>query len=267
MAFYGCQFTFDGVPCFEYGLMVYDIGSVVEDGKFASTPSEILEQRTAKRYTPLYYGVIRNKPLEFTFTFGADIDSVESGRWLDRWEMDAISTWLTNKEGYKYLEIIQPDMDVIRYKCMITDLSYITQGKYPWAFSCTVTCDSPYAYLYPETYTKSVTNSTDLLISSRQACEFYHPQLEISMTSGNSITIVNASDNNRTFSMTGISTLPITINIDNENEIITNTQGINLYDTFNFNFLRLVRGDNNLNISADNANISIVCEYPINVGG
>ena len=267
MAFYGCQFTFDDIPCFEYGLMVYDIGSVTEDGEFTSAPSEILEQRTARRYSPLYYGVTRNTPLEFTFTFGSDINSIESGRWLDRWEMDAISTWLTGKGGYRYLEIIQPDMDVIRYKCIITNLTYTTNGKYPWAFSCTVTCDSPYAYLYPEHISQSITGSGTITISSRQACEYYYPKMEITLTSGNSITIVNESDNNRAFTMTGVTTLPVTISVDNENEIITNTQGTNLYNTFNYNFLRLVRGDNILSVTANSADISLVCEYPINVGG
>ena len=31
MAFWGCEFVFDGVPCSEYGMMIYNFGSEGQD--------------------------------------------------------------------------------------------------------------------------------------------------------------------------------------------------------------------------------------------
>ncbi len=268
MAFYGCQFIFNEIPCFEYGLMVYDIESSEEDGKFTSAP-EILEDRTYRRYTPLHYGTTQKNPLVFDFTFGTSIDSIDKDKPIDRYEMEAIATWLTEHDTYKYLEIIQPDMEIIRYKCIITNLEYITYGKFPWAFRCTVTCDSPYAYSYPEVTKINISNKADTVIECRASCKYYYPKLIINKGQGsnsNSLSIINHSDNDREFCLTNIPSGVGEIIIDNENEIITNSANLNIYDSFNFNYLRLVRGYNNLEFTGV-ANVSIECEFPINIGG
>lgn len=263
MAFYGCQFSFDGIPCFEYGLMVYDIGGDKEDGKFSS-PVELQEDRTAKRYSPLYYGVTQNEPLTFSFTFGADTEAIDKREHLDRWDIEAIARWLTGHDEYKYLEITQPDMETVRYKCIITNLEYVTYGKSPWAFTCEVTCDSPFAYTYPEVFNCS--GNTSAIIECRASCKYYYPKITISIQGGNSFSIVNHSDNNRMFTFQFLPAVPIEIYIDNENEVITNSRGLNIYDCFNFSFMRLVRGYNELEFIGDGS-VTINCEYPVNVGG
>lgn len=265
MAFYGCHFSFDGIPDFEYGLMVYDVGGATESGNFSS-PVEIQEDRTAKRYSPLHYGVTQNKPLTFSFTFGADLDAIDRNTPLDRWDIDVIAQWLTGHDEYKYLEITQPDMESFRYKCIISDLEYTTAGNIPWAFKCQVTCDSPFAYDYPEQMDFSVTDNLSVFIENRAASKYYYPKLTINLKSGNSFSIINHSDRDRKFSFTNLPTTPMTITIDNENEVITNSKDLNLYQFFNFNFFRLVRGTNCLEFNGA-ADISIECEFPMNIGG
>ena len=266
MAFFGCQFSFDGIPSFEYGLMVYDIGGSNEDGTFSS-PVEIHEDRTSKRYTPLFYGTAQNTPLTFNFTFGADLKAIDTNSHLDRWDMDVISKWLTGHDGYKYLEITQPDMESVRYKCIISNLEYTTYGKIPWAFSCQVTCDSPFAYLYPEVLDISVAGNVNAAMECRAASRYYFPKITINMKSGTTFSIINHSDNDRVFKFEGLSTSTKTIIVDNENEVIvTNPDDNAIYNKFNFNFLRLVRGYNHLEFSG-NAEVSFECEYPINIGG
>lgn len=265
MAFYGCEFSFDGIPCFEYGLMVYDFGSTSENGKFTSSV-KISEDRTAWRHTPLHYGATQNTPLTFSFTFGADTDSMDKKQHLDRWEMEVIASWLTGHDEYKYLEITQPDMEAVRYKCIISNLEYTTYGNLPWAFKCEVTCDSPFAYLYPEKNTFSVADSLTTQVNCRASCKNYYPNLTINITKGTSFSIINHSDGDREFSFTNIPAVPITIYVDNENEVITNSRDLNLYDCFNFEFFRMVNGYNNLEITG-NAIIEMNCEFPINVGG
>lgn len=267
MAFYGCEFIFDGLPCSAYDLMIYNFGVPTENGNFSSTPTNIQEDRTAWRSTPLYYGTIRNTPLTFSLSFGINQKLIDKGRHLDRWEMDAIATWLTGEDGYKFLEIIQPDMDIIRYKCIITNLTYITVGGLPWGFDCAVTCDSPYAYTQPETITKNVSGSTNLIVDCRSATKFYYPRLTIAMEDGAVFKIINHSDKDRELSLTGLGEYSNTITIDNENEVIANTRGLNLYNNFNFTFFRLVRGMNEIEVVCDGCTLDIMCEYPINVGG
>lgn len=265
MAFYGCQFSFDGIPCYEYGLMIYDIGDADEGGKFTSTV-EIQEDRTAKRYSPLHYGAVQNEPLTFSFTFGADINAIDKNAPIDRWDMDVIANWLTGHDEYKYLEITQPDMEAVRYKCIISELEYTTYGKIPWAFTCQVTCDSPFAYTYPEEKRISVSGNVNAALECKAACKYYFPKVIINLNKGNSFSIINHSDGDRIFKFENIPTAVKDITVDNENEIITTTAGLNLYDNFNFNFLRLVRGYNRLEF-VGNADVTFECEFPINVGG
>lgn len=263
MSFYGSQFTFDGIPCSDYDLMLYDIGSSNEDGKFAST--KIIEDRIARRYTPLHYGITQNTPLSFSITIGLNAERIDNNKQLDRWEMETIASWLTGHDTYKYLEIVQPDMDIIRYKCIITNLESITYGKIPWAFKCEVTCDSPYAYMLPSNYLFTVDGIHNVKFHCPASCKCYYPKLNISLKSGNSFSVINHSDNGREFLFTNLPANPIDIYVDNENEIITNSKQLNLYDCFNFKFFRLVKGCNKLELKGT-ADVEFICEFPLNIG-
>ena len=267
MAFYGCYFSFDGIPCTEYGLMMYDFGTSSDSSNNLSVSTEIIEDRIARRYTPLHYGTISNKPLEFTMTFGADTNAIDKGVYLDRWDMDAIANWLTAHNKYKWLEITQPDMEMFRYKCFITELKHTDVGNIPWGFTCKVICDSPFAYQYPEIFKYTISGSTEIDILNKSSYRgYYKPQLILNFSKGGTFSIKNVTDNNRTMQLTGLPTSASAVHIDNENEIITCETIANPYQYFNFNFLRLCRGVNHLVISG-NGSIEIVCEFPINIGG
>ena len=73
------------------------------------------------------------------------MESIDARQSLDRYEVEAIATWLTGHNTRKWLTIVQADMETFRYKCFISELRLITDGDYPWAFSCKVSCDSPFA--------------------------------------------------------------------------------------------------------------------------
>lgn len=268
MAFFGYEFVFDGLPCSEYGLMVYDFGSNTQ-GDSSFKPGEIQEDRIAGRYDSLMYGLTQNQPLEYTLVFGANMESVDAARNLDRFEVEAIAAWLIGHDTWKWLEISQSDMETFRYRCIITDLKMITYGNMPWAFSCNVTCDSPFAYTFPEVKTVDVSGETDFVLYNRSTYNgFYRPQIVIETSAGGDISIVNTSDNDREFKFTGLQTgTPLSISIDNQNQVITNNLSMNLYDSFNKKFFRMVRGQNVLKINATSATIKFVCEFPVNIGG
>lgn len=267
MAFWGTEFIFDGVPCSEFGLMVYHFGSSgQEDVNFQN--GEIVEDRIPGRYDALTYGLVQNQSLEYTLVFGANMESIDANRSIDRYEVETIAAWLTGYSTRKWLTIIQDDMESFRYKCFISELKLITYGDMPWAFSCKVSCDSPFAYSLPEEYSYTVNGEEQVILFNRSSFNgFYRPAIEIAMHGGTDVSIQNLSDGNRTFQFAG---LPggnsLVIYIDNKNQVITDNMDLNLYPYFNMKFMRLVRGDNILKIKG-RATVKFICEFPVNIGG
>ena len=277
MSFYGYSFAFNGIPCEEHGLMMYDFGSPQDAGGSFTSSGSVVEERISRKYKPLYYGTLHDKPLEFSLVFGANNTLIDANKFLDRWDMETISSWLTGKDGYKWLEIQQPDMETLRYRCIITDLKYSTVGWLPWAFACKVVCDSPFAYTFPEvfSYTFNHTVADPLLVRFYNRSTHngvYYPKLDVTLRGRNFFTIINESDANRSFSFTNLpsitSTNTLRLEIDSENGIIKSSRSaVNPYNHFDgFSFFRLIRGDNLLKVSG-NGTLHIIAEFPVNIGG
>ncbi len=267
MAFWGSEFIFDDMTCTEFGLMVYHFGSEgQEDVSFQN--GSMLEDRISSRYDALSYGLVQNQALEYTLVFGANIESLDAGAFIDRYEVEAIAAWLTGHNTRKWLTIVQDDMDSFRYKCMISELKLITYGDLPWAFSCKVSCDSPFAYTSPQEDEYVVKGSRQIRFFNRSSYNgFYRPKMEITLNSGDGFSITNLSDNNRIFQFDGLpSGDPLIICVDNKNQVITNNMDLNLYPNFNMKFFRLIRGDNLLDVEGD-ITIKFICEFPVNIGG
>lgn len=267
MAFWGNEFIFDGVPCSEYGLMVYSFGSnTQEDVSFQN--GDIIEDRIPGRYDALTYGVVQNQALEYTLIFGADPASMDANDPIDRFEVEAIAGWLTGHQSRKWLVILQEDMEPFRYKCMISELTLITYGDMPWAFSCKVSCDSPFAYTMPDEYTYTVNGTSTVPFFNRSSYNgYYRPVIEIANMGSGTLSIKNKTDGGRTLQFTDAPVNSTTvIRVDNKNQIITGSDGTNLYPYCNMKFLRLLRGDNVLEISGK-AQVKLICEFPVNIGG
>jgi len=267
MAFWGSEFLFDGVPCSEYGMMVYHFGSEgQEDVDFRS--GEIIEDRVSARYDALTYGLVQNESLEYTLVFGANMEAMDANVPLDRFDVAAIAAWLTGHQKRKWLMIAQNDMEPFRYKCFISELKLITYGDMPWAFSCKVSCDSPFAYRMPENFHYVVNGTLDARLFNRSSYNgFYLPKMEIALRGENSISIQNLSDSGREMKFTALPNgSELVLQIDNKNQVITNNMDLNLYPYFNMKFLRLMRGDNKLRMTGK-AEVTFMCEFPVDIGG
>ena len=266
-SFYGCHFSFDGIPCDYHDLTVYDFGRAQDVGGSFTSSGSVVEESIARRHKKLYYGTMHDRPLEFRLVFGANDRRIQSGRHFDRWDLEVIASWMTGLDGYRWLEITQPDMETVRYRVIITELSFATVGWMPWAFECRIVCDSAFGYTYPETFRYNVEGSKSIPFFSRSTLNgFYYPQMELHLSGGSFVNIVNESDNGRVFSLTNLpSGQTMNIKIDNENGIITNNRDHNLYMNFNMNFFRLVRGDNKLQVTG-NCKLFLMCEFPVNIG-
>jgi len=267
MAFWGKSFIFNGIPCDDYDLMLYDIGSTSQSaGKFAS-PVSIIEETTSSRWKPYFYGVKFDKKLEFSIVFGVDQKRIDNEKYLDRYELETIACWLTGHDTYMWLEVEQSDLEYVRYNCMISNLEIVEFGNIPWALKATVICDSPYAYLYPQEFEFDINGSERISFYNESSHNgYFMPQIVISPSSGGNFTITNETDNNRVFSFTNIPNSISQINVDNDKCIISDDQDINMYPYFNFKFFRLKKGENILSVTG-NGTLKFICEFPINAGG
>lgn len=255
------EFIFADIPSSMYGLMVYDIdGKSQSDVPFGNV-AKILETRLQGRVRPLHHGVDYNeKPLSFPLVFGSDHE-------LDRWQMQEIAHWLTGHQQYQWLSIEQPDLQHVQFRCLITQLTPISVGWMPVAFEAEVTCDCPYAYGYEFNQTYSFSDGEIIhIFNEGTAREYCKPKMLIAPTSGCSeITISNASDNGRTFSITSLPATSV-VYVDNDNCIMEEQiSGYDLYDGFNDTFFRLVPGDNVLTMGGS-GKITFTGRYYYNTG-
>jgi phage-related protein len=270
MGFIAKNFSFNRIPCTEFGLRIYDIdGNTNEATPFASTGKLMTDVIPSTGRTFLY-GRSFDEPLEFKLVFGLDPLMLKMDEHLDRFEMDAIANWLTGHDTYKWLEIEQPDMETIRYHCIISELEPIQLSWLPWAFTATVVCDSPYGYTFPRKFSYSCVNETEIRLVSRSTInKLYYPKLDITLNGSNTISIVNQSCNNAELRFEN---LPkdyfLTISVDNELGKIVSSDPtyVNMYQYCNFSWLPLKKGLNKLLVKG-NCLLDFKCEFPVNFGG
>ena len=66
MGFFGNHFSFDGIPCEEFGLAIYDInGNSQGDTGIVASVGEVIEDWIPSRSKSFFYGIKRNTPLSF----------------------------------------------------------------------------------------------------------------------------------------------------------------------------------------------------------
>lgn len=267
MSFYGSSFSFDGVSCEEYGLMLYDFGTNTQgDSKYAAG-MKITEDRLPMRNRSLFYGAHYDSPIEFTLVFGADEETAANNIPIDRQDMEVIGSWLTGHNEYKWLVIDQPDMEGIRYRCILTDLETIEVAMCKWAFRCKVHCDSPYGYTAPMSFSYNVNGETEVILHSRSSINtHYYPEVTIALNGSRNFAITNLSDGGRTYRLEGLPQTSDVISICGDTGVISAQSGLNIYPFFNFMFPRLVRGDNKLLITGKGT-VTFTCSFPVNVGG
>ena len=270
MGFIAKRFSYNRVPCEEFGLRIFDIdGNDNEATPFASA-GELQTDVIPSRGRVFLYGRTYENPLEFNLVFGLDPLMLKMHEHLDRYEMDAIANWLTGSNQYQWLEVEQPDLEIIRYRCVFSELEPIQLSWLPWAFTAKVTCDSPYGYMFPQNFHYPCNGTTSIgLISRSTINRLYYPKMKIQLNGSNTISIVNKSCNNEEMKFTGLpQNYFLTISVDGEFGKIESSDSSysNLYKYFNFNWLPLKKGMNKLEVKG-NCILDFICEFPVNYGG
>lgn len=255
------EFTFADTPASIYGMFVCDIGSKKHTDNEFGNKANIVEKRIPNRITPLHYGVrYHDEPLTFNLIFGSE-------DYMDRYQIQEVSNWLTGYQEYQWLSIDQPDMEHIQFRCLIQSLTPISIKWLPIAFEVKVVCDCPYGYSYPfEEKIQVNGKSNHRFYNDSSIRENLRPEMKIIIESGcRNFSVENKS----TGALMEFKELPsggITIIVDNENEILSDADGeYDLYEFFNFQFLDFLSGDNQL-VIAGNGTVIINGRFLYNVG-
>ena len=200
--------------------------------------------------------------------FGLDPKELSMDEYLDRYELNSIASWLTDPNEYQWLEVEQPDLEMIRYHCVISELQPIQLSWLPWAFTAKISCDSPYGYRFPEEFQYTCSGTTVIeLISRSTISRPYYPRMEIRLNGSNTISLINQSFNHTEFKLSNIHrNNSLTVSVDNNLGLITSSDGINMYQYFNFTWLPLKKGMNKIKVTG-NCILKFLCEFPVNVGG
>ena len=264
--FFGRTFLYDGIPSEMYNLYLGELGASGEATTATSSDVTLLTQKLFRRPTLLLYGAEAAPVLQFPFyCYSPDEITGE--------DFSNISGWLFGGMSYKVLRICQNDIQNVYFNAFLTQPQIIRVGNIIRGFTCTVTCDSPWGWSYPRTSTYSynanaysITDSISFLNVSENSFYTYPTSLIITANVfGGSVTIRNTSDGNRDFILTLLPNEVVTINNDLQ-LISSNLVTYPLYK-FNLNFLRLVRGTNNLTISGNVASIVITYNPAVKIGG
>ena len=178
-----------------------------------------------------------------------------------------ILAWLTSGNDFKKLEIMENDGESYYYMCKFSQISEITVGGFCVGFNLVATLDSYYQYgkstvatLEDGEHNEAVLN---IINKSDINDDYVYPAVSFKLSAGNTIKIVNITDDDtRVFEFVGVPE-NTTITVDNDLKIIDG-QGV-LLSNFNKNWLRLKKGTNVLKITG-NGSVTITCPQLMLVG-
>jgi hypothetical protein len=274
-SFYAYDFVYDDIPSQKWDLKIITF----EDGGLfngvGSSDVNIITQRVLRKSKPYYLGRTQETVLEFPLTFGtaAPISA------LDR---DMISAWLFGRSIYKKLYILQDDLNGAYFNCFLTKPEPLYIGGLNYAFTCNVTCDSPWAYSPEHITSGSFTGTyhTVNLYNGSSEDEYLYPTLYFQIVSATgslvNFNLYNSSDDeDRVFIINDLS-VGDEITVDNDLQIISGVDSrlttlTGLLGNFEgYNWARLIPRNNILTLYATNsAKINYEIRYTerLKIGG
>lgn len=260
MSFYGTSFVFDGVPSEEFSLMLYDFTSHEQEAGAIGTKVEVSEDRIWGRATPIHYGASEKDALEFKLVCGVPDGNMR----LDRFDLARIAGWLKHTD-YRTLKIVQSDMELFHYKCIITELVPVMMGLEVIGLEATVLCDGPFAYLDAEHVTYTCDGTADAVFQNRSNINrYYYPDITLAVPAGGDVVITNHADKDREVAFKGLPSSQLAIHMNSMSGIL-DAGGTNVYEFFNFNYPRFVRGGNHLTLTGK-FTLSVNAEFPMDIG-
>jgi len=234
------SFVYDSVPCDIYGLLIADLdgNGQKESDNFNSQIRTVIPPNS---HESIFLGYESKEPLSFEITLISEKE-------VDAYTQGKIAKWLVGRNGFKKLQVVQPDLSSVIYYCIFTNLKTTYIAGYAHAFTLTGITNSPYQFEKNKVVTTTVVTSGSLTISNNSDIEDYiYPDVKITSTSGGDIEIINTSDADRSFKITGLSTGEV-ITISGKTQLLTSSTTLNRLGNFNKHWFRLRDGTNVLSI-------------------
>lgn len=258
------HFTFENTHSSKHNLIIAHLGTRGDASTPAFAETQVISDRPANRIAPYIYGNRKAADLRFPL----EIFSSKSHAYTLE-EVRKIQSWLFARATAHDLTIEDPHRGNRTYNCFLTNPRQVTVGNQVIGWRFTVYCTAPYGLTDEVETIFDLTNnpdSTTIEFNNESDIEDYlHPFMEIETSEGGTIAIENISDNNRIFEITGLSAKNI-ISIHNDTKIITDTLGDPVFQNFNLNWLRFIRGKNALSVTGK-CLIKFKTRFMLAVGG
>lgn len=249
-------FTYDGVFSGTYGLQIadFDSNNVGENEAFSPSLSILKVPSLVRAY---HGGIEYSSPPTFEF-------SVISQTTIPPELRSSILSWLVGRKEFKPLQFHSDAWEGFVYYCVFTGSSTIYVNGECHGFRLTASFDSPFARgentlvsTTSGTHTVTIENKSDL------KDVYTYPVVEFT---GSSVDIVNLTDDsNRHFTFSGLGASE-TVRVDNETKLITSSlSGEKLSKFTSKNWLRLLKGNNQLRITSTGT-VTVTCPYYAMIG-
>jgi len=263
MPFYGRTFIYNGIPSEFFNCYIGDFGGEGESRTTGSNNVELLTQKLFRRPAPLLFGAEQTPVLTFPLSayFQTELTAAE---------YSGVAGWLFGQQEYKPLRICQNDMEDTYFNCFLTEPDILRIGNMIQGFTTTVVCDAPWGWREPKKYSytyRGATASGTIIFFNESANSFYTYPTELMITAnrfGGSVTITNVTDNNRQFYITLSPYEIITMNCDLQ--FISSSIVTYPLENFNKNWLRFLKGRNDLTVLGNISAISITSPIAVKVG-
>ena len=245
---YATDFVFDGVNLSSKGYMIctFDGDSIVSGGEI-----EPIVKKTPSVDEYTYYVAEINNVLTWELGICKLPCGTEAFEPLNQYEESELAQFLLKTDGYRWLQFVQPDdyPDVF-YKVYINMTPYQIGGQ-TFGYNLTITSNCGYGFSHEYTATLTddnqpltinVNNDLNRYIyptvsfeTNADECWIYNENdLEQNLDNGKECHFYNLGDN--------VDILK-EINMDSGNDLV---QGLENPNQFNFHYLRLVNGENNI---------------------
>ena len=238
---YATDFLFDTNRLSDFGCVVCSFDGEGSPATGGEIEFNVVKSPSKDRHN--FYGAQFNSVLVWNFSICKN-PCFEDDLYFNQYEESRLAEWLLRTDGYKWLQFDQEGYEDICYNVYVNMIPHQMGGK-TVGFDLTVTSDCGYGYSQEQRkrFTINKDKPFNIYIDNDMNMVSY-PHLSI-VGSGD-FYISNNKDTMQNISNDGASeftNVAKTITMDSENEIVL---GVAKPSDFNWYFMRLVKGDNEI---------------------
>jgi phage-related protein len=227
-------FVADGEKSSDYGVLLVKTESGLIGEPFMGNREIISESVPGQPIDYIYDFKERSFSIKITLT-------LDDGLYWTTEKRREISRWLGKRKFFPFYST--DDINKVYFLTLDGDSELLTNGLQQGFLNLTFRSLSPYTYtdFYEERLDFStITSSTTFTLTNHGDMDLYPPSMTITKYGDGDISIKNTSDGGRLFKFTGLVDGEVLMINNEERHIETSLSGINRYDAFNGNYLKLL---------------------------